>query len=385
MIYDAIIVGAGPAGASAALRLVRKGARVLLLDGQAFPRDKACGGGLMPQVSALLDWDFSQVVEARATETRFRFDFSGQPIDTPSEPILMVKRRRFDQHLVDRALVEGGPQITFIDDARIATVEETETGVTVIARSGATWKAAFLVGADGAAGVCAAAVKRPRRTRPGIALDADIEIPAEVFTAEATRVTFEFGRPRHGYGWVFPKDGYLSCGVGSWSASERLPTALDTYLQSALPLGSVLSQVRRGHPIPIYDGPTPIGTSRACLVGDAASLVDPIMGEGIRFAIWSGHIAAELILEQLAGETPLDDGSEYARRIHDAFGRDFDRQLRFIQPIFMRKPELFFSRFFAGGGNYAALARQLGERMDGTAAYPFGRRLPAANLSVQSC
>lgn len=381
--YDAIVIGTGPAGGAAAIRLAEAGARVLILDRQRLPRDKACGGGLMPQVSTLLDWDFSAVVEARTTRTRSGFAFSRPPTEGASDEMLLVKRREFDMHLIERALELGEGRVVLNDGVTVERVEEDAAGITVVARGGERWSAAFLVGADGAAGASAAALGLARRTRPGVALDADIEVPQAVFEQEASRLSFEFSCLKHGYGWIFPKNGYLSCGVGSWSGAVRLPRALDSYLEQALPPGSVLHQVRRGHPIPLYDGPQRIGSARACLAGDSASLVDPVMGEGIRFAIWSGQIAAGLIAEQLSGATPLGDGTEYSRRVHAAFGLEFDRLRRYIQPIFFKSPDTFFTRFIEKNGNYLALARVLGERLDGALAYPFGED-PANERMIQS-
>ena len=128
-----------------------------------------------------------------------------------------------------------------------------------------------------------------------LTIDAKVEVVPEILEAEKEQATFNFFCLPQGYGWIFPKTGYLSCGVGSWSRNHSLPKAMDDFLAKSFPAGSIRSVKRSGHPIPIYAGHREIATQRVCLVGDAANLVDPIMGEGIRFALESGSLAAEII------------------------------------------------------------------------------------------
>ncbi len=375
-MHDAIVVGTGPAGGMAALKLAEAGARVLVLEARKLPRDKACGGALTPgPVRATLDWDFMPMIEAQVAASRWQLDF-GPAVDKDSAyGAWMVGRRDFDLHIVERALSRGAVELR--DDFGVAHVEEEADAVTVIARSGERLRARFVVGADGAAGRTAAAVGLSRRTRPGVAIDAEVEVTAEGWEAEGGRMSFNFACAPGGYGWIFPKRDHLSCGIGSWTRRDGMPGLLDAYLDRALPRGVILGQVRRGHPIPLYEGPAPISTRRVCLVGDAAGLVDPILGEGIRYALASGAIAGEVIAAKLAGTTADDDGLEHSRRVQSAIGVELDRLRRFILPIFLDRPEAFFRSFFQGGQSYSSLARALEARFP--VADPF-----ASQRSVQS-
>ena len=357
-----IVCGAGPAGAAAAKHMAREGARVLLLERHRLPRDKACGGALTSAALKLVGDDVADVLEASVVRTRWGYRYGTERADLPTHRLGMVKRRDFDLALVERAVQCG--EVIVKDGVTVVNVAEDEAGVTVTAKSGEQWRAAHVIGADGAAGATAAAVGLGRR-QDGIALDVDIEVDPAVFSEHAQHADFELSILKDGYGWVFPKDGYLSCGVGSADNSVRLPPALDDYLAKVFPRGAIRAQRRRGHRVPFYKGAARMATARVVLVGDAASVVDPIMGEGILYALWSGEIGADLVAEHLRGERQLDDGAEYARRIDTAFGTDLDRLRRYILPIAERSPELFFRRFFLEKGNYVALSNALAATLEG--------------------
>jgi flavin-dependent dehydrogenase len=286
---------------------------------------------------------------------------------------VMVKREDFDLRFVTHALEVGRGSVTLRDGFDVAGVEEDADGVTVVGASGERIRTRYVVGADGALGRVARSVGLGRRTRAGAALDAEVEVDPDVFQAERNRLTFNFSCVRNGYGWTFPKRDHLSLGVGSWSSPSKMPAALDEYIARTLPPASVRSVVRLGHPIPLWSGDLPLATRRVCLVGDAASLVDPILGEGIRFAIMSGRLAADVILE-LLGEEAAQTGERatdclaYSRQVETQLGDGFEGLRKLVLPIFLKSPEFFFKKFFEEGTDYLAFARGLAARLSASGA-----------------
>ena len=106
-IYDCIIVGAGPAGATAAYHLAKQGHSVLILEKDELPRYKPCGGGVCPQVAEWFDYDFEPAISQKVTQVRFTYNLEEEVIAELSEPIWMVRRDEFDHYMVQQAQQQG--------------------------------------------------------------------------------------------------------------------------------------------------------------------------------------------------------------------------------------------------------------------------------------
>jgi geranylgeranyl reductase family protein len=295
--FDTIVVGAGPAGSTAAFSLSRAGARVLLLDRERFPRDKPCGGGLTYRAVRQLPVSVEPVVE----DTVHRFELGlryGRRFERRSdEPvILMTQRRRLDAHLAEQAATAGAD---FRDGVRATALELDEGGGTV-RFDGSAAAAPVVIGADGVNGLTARSLGLADRRRHGIALEGNV---SHVHAREdyRGRAVVELGTVPGGYAWVFPKGDHVNVGVGGWeSEGPRLREHLERAC-SAYGLPSERLESLRGYRLPMRSAGDRARSGRALLVGDAAGLVDPLSGDGIYEALVSARLAAESTLELLGG------------------------------------------------------------------------------------
>lgn len=292
--YDALVVGAGPAGSATAIHLARGGARVLLVDRARFPRDKPCGGGLTGRALGQAPCDVTPVVEHVVDRFRLRLRFGRQFERASADPlILMTQRRRLDHHLLEHAAAAGAD---VHDGVRVTDIDVTDEGVAATV-DGATVTARTLVGADGANGVVARETGLGGQIVHGVALEGNVSWDAiDPARYESTAVV-ELGQPAGGYGWVFPKGDHANLGVGGWGHQGP---ALREHLQRLAAAHDVprdaLTDVR-GHRLPMRRlGAATPSRGRVLLVGDAAGLVDPLSGDGMYEAFTSARLAAEAIL-----------------------------------------------------------------------------------------
>jgi len=286
--FDAIVVGAGPAGSASAIRLARGGATVLLADRARFPRDKPCGGGLTGRAVRELPVDVTPVVEdvVHTVEVglRYRKRFERRS-DTPL--VLMTQRRRLDAFLVEQAAAAGAD---FRDGVTVEGLTAGPDGVELRV-GGVAVRGDVLVGADGVNGSVARAVGLGGGILYGVALEGNGPLPDR----QRGRATVELGVVPGGYGWVFPKAGHANYGVGGWASEgprlrEHLARLCAAYGLDAATLAGV-----QGRRLP-FRRTRAAARGRVLLAGDAAGLVDPLTGDGISEALLSARLAAEAIL-----------------------------------------------------------------------------------------
>jgi geranylgeranyl reductase family protein len=303
--FDAVVAGAGPAGSTAALRLARGGARVLLVDKARFPRDKPCGGGLTGRAVKELPVDVSPVVEdvVHGFEVRLgyrkRFERrNGAPL------VLMTQRRRLDAFLVEQACAVG---VVFRDGVTVGGLSIGPDGVELDV-GGVRVRARTLVGADGVNGSTA----RDAGLGTGILYGIALEGNGPLHPHQAGRATIEIGVVPGGYGWVFPKEGHANYGVGGWaSEGPQLREHLRRLCEAHGVDPDRLTDMK-GRRLP-FRRTTEAARGPVLLVGDAAGLVDPLSGDGISEALLSARLAADAILS--------DSVEAYSSALEQALGR----------------------------------------------------------------
>jgi geranylgeranyl reductase family protein len=287
---DAVVVGAGPAGCAAAFDLARANLDVLLLDRRSFPRVKPCGGALTIKALEALRFSIEPVVRAVITDFVSRRELTQEARFSRPQPIsVMTIREELDAFVLGRTLRAGA---RFAKIGRITEILETRESVTV-ATEGGRFSARFLIGADGANST----VRRLSGVSPP-ALGFAIEGQVADSIADNHSVRLDFGVVPRGFGWVFPKGDHFNVGIYTYDGRFSLfPRQLRWYAQASLDRSDISQIV--GCPIGMGGWAGAPKRGRVFLVGDAAGLCEPVLGEGIYYAIKSGQIAAASILAEL--------------------------------------------------------------------------------------
>lgn len=307
--WDAVVIGAGPAGATAARRLSEGGASTLLIEKQALPRYKACGGGVPVRTIQLLDHlDISSVSEGYVDTIDVSRFGRHQFRKTSDQPLAwMVMRDRFDQFLSDTASVSGA---RVQDKSPVQSIIQQSQRYELETPRG-TVRARHILAADGATGPTARWLNIDAAPTRSAAYEMEVAAPRAVLDHWHRAANVDVGYRPWGYGWVFPKDGMLSVGVVNAPKRGRsIRKHTDRYL-NRLGLSDAEVITVQGHPIRYRrSSREPVAAGRTLLLGDAAGLADEFTAEGIAYAVHSANLAAEAVLGS------GDPAADYTRSIN---------------------------------------------------------------------
>lgn len=368
------VLGAGPAGSTAAAKLAAAGLDTILLD-EKLAWEKPCGGGVTykayHQYPYLLE---NSAEKARITTTVLRAPRAGTFQMELTQPLAIYPRLHLNQMLLDRAETAGAQ----IEKVRVTGLERGAGGWRIRTRGG-TIEADYCVVATGA---------RNSLRNVGTEYSAADTMYALGYYVPVKRrhIDIQFFSNFEGYIWVFPRPDHLSVGIcGKGEPAAKLRQRLEKWMEEQeIPTRDAIFY---GHMIPALERPSfarnRVSGEGWVAVGDAAGLVDPVTGEGIYYAIRSGDLAAQSVLsETLAPDERHRLYSSALRRefLEDlAFGAGLAKRFFMQQFMFTTVPDrmiqfmrrspsmtLIVQDLFAGTQNYLELKKRLMGSLNGT-------------------
>jgi len=293
--YDVAIVGAGPAGAMAAMTLAQSGLRTILIEKHELPRKKVCAGGLVKRAASILPEDMDYPVESVCNILEFRVHGTEVSAKTQYDSLAQtVNRSQFDNALVKYAILKGA---LLKQKCVVKELITQPVHVDLVVESGDTLSASYVVVAEGANARLSESIfgKQPCLVP---AIEADVYARSEVLSKYKDKMVFDLDVIEGGYGWVFYKGDHLSVGLGVVNGEKK--NLQQSFSEYVLSLGFNQEDKicnKKGALIPVRKREGPYMKGRIMLVGDAAGFADPISAEGLSYALISGRSAAESIIE----------------------------------------------------------------------------------------
>lgn len=342
MNYDVAIVGAGPAGSTAAKFICDKGYKLALIDKCKFPRDKSCGGGLPTHVlkrfKNILSDDMIDSYSYGGTTFSHSMKYQIKFIN--DEPVTaMTLRKKFDYGLVKIAIKAGA---NLIDGEKVIDIKINKEKATIKTDKGKIIDSNILIGADGVWSLVAKKIGLRKKNNPiGLCVFEEYELDKEMLDKYFGELRLGYIHSKfdnlNGYGWVFPKNKHINIGIGELEynpqqnkSKNNLKNVYYNYIstlkkQKLIPEKIKINNIKGGA-FPII----PLNktySKRVILIGDAAGFVNPVSGEGIYYAMASGQLAAETIQKALESK---DSSEKILSKYQKNWKKDFGKELRLM-------------------------------------------------------
>jgi geranylgeranyl reductase family protein len=382
-----LVVGAGPAGATAARTLARAGVTVRLLDRSKFPRNKPCGGAISLRVLRRFPY-LEPALSRIGTHTVGRLYLEGPDGDSAithsrGPAALLIRRMEYDALLVALAREAGAELVEGFD---VVSAAQGSDGVTLKARDGRTLEAAVVIAADGVHSVVARRLGiNSGWPASSIALDMMEETPRQTLRdADPSTMWVAYGvNGAPGYGYIFPKVDHVNVGIGyvldhyRQSVDDHPYEVQRAFVDQLRSRGIVEGHSRRTNFTPFLipvGGPLRRpGRNRVVVAGDAGGFVNGFTAEGIYYAMVSGELAAKAVIatdsRRVRGLAP-----GYARAVDDEIGAELRDSVLIQRYLFADRRRIakivagarhaagltgFILDFAVGGTTYRALRRRM--------------------------
>ena len=347
MQCDVAIVGAGPAGATAARFLAKSGLKVILVEKDEIPKEKPCGGMLTPRVFERFEYLRSEM-EKLAVSSSYGICVYPPSLKTKvqyvaAEPQVMVLRKKFDHVLVRMAMDSGAVLV----NRKVNGLVFKPDIVKMLLNGNTVIESSVVVGADGVNSIIAKETDLLpilNSEKVALAMVSELEIgesAVEDFFGDQRTIHLFLGfNNLFGYAWVFPKMRHVNIGLGGLLSRTRdikgsfmkfiralrknglIPKCLqiESYSAALIPIGGPIERTYR---------------DRVVLCGDAAGFVNPLTGEGVYYAMTSGEIASKVIMEAIeSGKLNIQKLSEYQTALMEDFGKGLKMAASFQKKLF---------------------------------------------------
>jgi len=304
--FDAIVIGAGPAGSTAAYLLAKGGLQVLVLDKNEFPRDKLCGGLLTRKTVRLLEDLFktspdylqaNRIISHQSTRygvnLREKSCFRGNL----EYPFYFIDRQVYDSFWLKMACKAGAD---FRSGDKVISLDPSKNQV--LTGNGHRYSARVIIGADGAPSrlhrLLTAGGYIKNRKNSGLATALELVLSSDLAPALPDYPVIYFGHIRWGYAWCFPRKNSRILGICGLNekSGKYLKRGMTQFLKTIKISTDHIGGIR-SHALPYGNYLTQPGSGNILLIGDACGLADPLLGEGIYYAHKSGQLAASATIQ----------------------------------------------------------------------------------------
>jgi geranylgeranyl reductase family protein len=307
--YDVTIVGAGPAGSTAANILSKNDKKTILIDKEKFPRTKACGGGLTDKTIKKIP-SIDNIIESESFECiLYSSSLTNKATLVKDKPIIsMISRYSFDNYLLKKAIDNG---TDFLENTKVENIEILNDKIITYIKNDKKIHSKLIIGSDGFNSIIAKKAGLQKNKIFGISIFDEIPLSKDVIIKYFSKklichMYLQFGGVS-GYGWVFPKESSINVGIVDYriigkNKKIELKKIFEDFLNTLKNKNIIPNYIKKVNPKNGFLPFCPLEktyTDRIILCGDAGGFINPLTGEGIYYAISSGEIAAKVAIKAI--------------------------------------------------------------------------------------